>query len=144
MIRRPPRSTLFPYTTLFRSLDPKLDGQRPPIYQPDELSRLHVLQASIGDRLYVGEAEFLPSGGYNDAVNVSDDDRQRVGVPVDSVLRCREIELHYARGKRRRGTFVVRPELTDHDGGCQGRVEHAARGGSRHHGRQEEEVCVAQ
>src|SRR5256885_6347662 len=26
MIRRPPRSTLFPYTTLFRSLDGGLDG----------------------------------------------------------------------------------------------------------------------
>src|SRR2546421_3386696 len=29
MIRRPPRSTLFPYTTLFRSLDP-----RPPVEEP--------------------------------------------------------------------------------------------------------------
>src|SRR3989449_7132853 len=28
MIRRPPRSTLFPYTTLFRSLDPLLLGLR--------------------------------------------------------------------------------------------------------------------
>src|SRR5256885_7965621 len=27
MIRRPPRSTLFPYTTLFRSLSPRLIGQ---------------------------------------------------------------------------------------------------------------------
>src|SRR5258708_10318470 len=27
MIRRPPRSTLFPYTTLFRSRDPKLPGR---------------------------------------------------------------------------------------------------------------------
>src|SRR3712207_7303249 len=26
MIRRPPRSTLFPYTTLFRSVDPQLGG----------------------------------------------------------------------------------------------------------------------
>src|SRR2546429_5818045 len=26
MIRRPPRSTLFPYTTLFRSFSPDLDG----------------------------------------------------------------------------------------------------------------------
>src|SRR3989454_10584272 len=26
MIRRPPRSTLFPYTTLFRSLDPETDA----------------------------------------------------------------------------------------------------------------------
>src|SRR5258705_8068339 len=25
MIRRPPRSTLFPYTTLFRSLEPRLE-----------------------------------------------------------------------------------------------------------------------
>src|SRR5258706_8523647 len=28
MIRRPPRSTLFPYTTLFRSLDPAQGRQR--------------------------------------------------------------------------------------------------------------------
>src|SRR2546430_4282521 len=27
MIRRPPRSTLFPYTTLFRSLPPSVDDQ---------------------------------------------------------------------------------------------------------------------
>src|SRR2546430_13258604 len=27
MIRRPPRSTLFPYTTLFRSLRPIIDGR---------------------------------------------------------------------------------------------------------------------
>src|SRR2546422_9460849 len=31
MIRRPPRSTLFPYTTLFRSHDPLRRGQ---LYQP--------------------------------------------------------------------------------------------------------------
>src|SRR5688572_32061472 len=30
MIRRPPRSTLFPYTTLFRSHVGRLDGQRLP------------------------------------------------------------------------------------------------------------------
>src|SRR5256885_11478162 len=29
MIRRPPRSTLFPYTTLFRSVDPGGDLMRP-------------------------------------------------------------------------------------------------------------------
>src|SRR3712207_7804733 len=27
MIRRPPRSTLFPYTTLFRSSPPRIDGR---------------------------------------------------------------------------------------------------------------------
>src|SRR5258708_23263573 len=30
MIRRPPRSTLFPYTTLFRSRRPRLRWRRPP------------------------------------------------------------------------------------------------------------------
>src|SRR4051794_41717017 len=30
MIRRPPRSTLFPYTTLFRSLEERRDGQLHP------------------------------------------------------------------------------------------------------------------
>src|SRR5229473_8471711 len=31
MIRRPPRSTLFPYTTLFRSLERFLDPSAPPV-----------------------------------------------------------------------------------------------------------------
>src|SRR4029077_21297556 len=30
MIRRPPRSTLFPYTTLFRSISPNLTHKIPP------------------------------------------------------------------------------------------------------------------
>src|SRR3712207_9059518 len=39
MIRRPPRSTLFPYTTLFRSTCPRrcqLDRQRQPVEPPAE------------------------------------------------------------------------------------------------------------
>src|SRR5260221_4328231 len=32
MIRRPPRSTLFPYTTLFRSLSTLRTRQRPPVW----------------------------------------------------------------------------------------------------------------
>src|SRR3989454_9304409 len=34
MIRRPPRSTLFPYTTLFRSTDQALDLKRPASLPP--------------------------------------------------------------------------------------------------------------
>src|SRR5256885_7079734 len=43
MIRRPPRSTLFPYTTLFRSLGP---GARLPVADPARLcgDRGHVLR----------------------------------------------------------------------------------------------------
>src|SRR5256885_11058779 len=36
MIRRPPRSTLFPYTTLFRS--PVLGADKGAVYTPDELT----------------------------------------------------------------------------------------------------------
>src|SRR2546430_11622465 len=36
MIRRPPRSTLFPYTTLFRSCDGRVDG-RPPVLADEPL-----------------------------------------------------------------------------------------------------------
>src|SRR3712207_8103579 len=42
MIRRPPRSTLFPYTTLFRSLDRRSDGALrllPPGGPPDRRLR---------------------------------------------------------------------------------------------------------
>src|SRR5438876_3823869 len=34
MIRRPPRSTLFPYTTLFRSLPPRADREPAPVPEP--------------------------------------------------------------------------------------------------------------
>src|SRR2546429_1300665 len=33
MIRRPPRSTLFPYTTLFRSADGVVEAERAPAHQ---------------------------------------------------------------------------------------------------------------
>src|SRR3712207_8547246 len=34
MIRRPPRSTLFPYTTLFRSCEPSMVTRRPSTFVP--------------------------------------------------------------------------------------------------------------
>src|SRR2546427_4524001 len=45
MIRRPPRSTLFPYTTLFRSNDVPLDALQP------------------GDRILVKPGEKIPTDG---------------------------------------------------------------------------------
>src|SRR2546430_4989631 len=41
MIRRPPRSTLFPYTTLFRSL-PRRAGDQPPAQLRQLLARTHL------------------------------------------------------------------------------------------------------
>src|SRR2546426_11372106 len=38
MIRRPPRSTLFPYTTLFRSLEVIRIGSRVPCHLPERIT----------------------------------------------------------------------------------------------------------
>src|SRR3712207_7817116 len=48
MIRRPPRSTLFPYTTLFRSLDAVPDADdRPPGEHPLDRGQLHRRQRDV-------------------------------------------------------------------------------------------------
>src|SRR2546429_5461358 len=49
MIRRPPRSTLFPYTTLFRS---SAQGEPPttPREEPDSASLIHPCHSGVGDR----------------------------------------------------------------------------------------------
>src|SRR5256885_12153336 len=58
MIRRPPRSTLFPYTTLFRSLVGELEQA---LAQPLELpaQALEVMRTGNGDR--VGEGALARS-----------------------------------------------------------------------------------
>src|SRR3712207_7700009 len=64
MIRRPPRSTLFPYTTLFRSLERRVDlgelvhaqaGEVGDVADPDDVEALHpqgavVLEVDAGTR----------------------------------------------------------------------------------------------
>src|SRR3712207_7954280 len=50
MIRRPPRSTLFPYTTLFRSADPEREG-RQPVEEGD------LADPPAAERLEVGEED---------------------------------------------------------------------------------------
>src|SRR3712207_7035337 len=48
MIRRPPRSTLFPYTTLFRSPPPAPPPPRPALRGPGALRRLHGADRPLG------------------------------------------------------------------------------------------------
>src|SRR2546430_7025780 len=45
MIRRPPRSTLFPYTTLFRSQDVRSDAVNIRLRFPNEIGSTHTQQA---------------------------------------------------------------------------------------------------
>src|SRR2546430_13433819 len=55
MIRRPPRSTLFPYTTLFRSIR---NGQDP---SPANIARMRAeYEGRLGPRLAAGTPRALP------------------------------------------------------------------------------------
>src|SRR2546422_4790753 len=55
MIRRPPRSTLFPYTTLFRSLDREIKkGKVAEVEKPKILGRIH----PTTDMTPLGRADF--------------------------------------------------------------------------------------
>src|SRR3712207_8099378 len=52
MIRRPPRSTLFPYTTLFRSAPAPVPGEAPELAVPLQLAqRAGVALQPVGDDL---------------------------------------------------------------------------------------------
>src|SRR5258706_2785954 len=72
MIRRPPRSTLFPYTTLFRSY-----MQPTPLYEWPALSRL------LGCRFYLKHENHTPTtafkvrGGIHLVSQLSDDEKRR-------------------------------------------------------------------
>src|SRR3989449_11721535 len=64
MIRRPPRSTLFPYTTLFRSL---ISFRRSPrrIVDPEFCQRLSAREREVLDDMaaFLGEGEVIDRGG---------------------------------------------------------------------------------
>src|SRR2546425_2512122 len=59
MIRRPPRSTLFPYTTLFRSFETLLGDLLEPLGEPQHLSQPVRLGASEREAI-VGQAGLPP------------------------------------------------------------------------------------
>src|SRR5437016_11577280 len=50
MIRRPPRSTLFPYTTLFRSVDQRNPDGFPPASSPGLITRRRSMNAPMPAR----------------------------------------------------------------------------------------------
>src|SRR2546430_13653150 len=62
MIRRPPRSTLFPYTTLFRSPPPRGDGLRRRDVE-DRQALLHAAGPDLPERLRHAE---LAAGGRSE------------------------------------------------------------------------------
>src|SRR2546430_9378266 len=60
MIRRPPRSTLFPYTTLFRSIA-RRHRLRSPLHVYDHAKRTNFLRVPLGVRGYAtGRRQMFP------------------------------------------------------------------------------------
>src|SRR5688572_33408039 len=66
MIRRPPRSTLFPYTTLFRSGEIRFEGRRVEHRATEDIVRLGVAHVpdGRGTFLNLSTEENLRLGGY--------------------------------------------------------------------------------
>ena len=78
MIRRPPRSTLFPYTTLFRSIDkrrqfPNFAKQtfeewfksRPAVHQPKKVVLFHDTYMNYNDpQIGIATIKILETAGY--------------------------------------------------------------------------------
>src|SRR2546426_3989039 len=64
MIRRPPRSTLFPYTTLFRSVSFDVDGK-----QHDGARLAMLLEQDLGHISWMVGARFGAAGGADRAAD---------------------------------------------------------------------------
>src|SRR2546430_13266601 len=69
MIRRPPRSTLFPYTTLFRSQVPRSQSERDATW--NEQRRSYQGEAPLPRGLHLGDRDLLG--------HAADDADERVG-----------------------------------------------------------------
>src|SRR3989442_6298086 len=86
MIRRPPRSTLFPYTTLFRSISAaKIDGPIQEIF-------------ALQDRIVTGLMDILN-------IKLSSHDLERIGRPQTAELQA------YERSEEHTSELQSRPHL---------------------------------
>src|SRR2546430_8508013 len=66
MIRRPPRSTLFPYTTLFRSAVVTLDAS--PVFCQLNPGELNALRSISKERTFPSGAEIFKAGDAGDGL----------------------------------------------------------------------------
>src|SRR2546422_5526337 len=94
MIRRPPRSTLFPYTTLFRSGDFRHD--RPVLPLPiveRRFARAHVVHGPVADPREAGGILEITFSGVQDGLRLLIVSRN------DMLLRVRHLAIEDARGE---------------------------------------------
>src|SRR2546430_17332181 len=87
MIRRPPRSTLFPYTTLFRSVKRLRDVRQP----------VPLLRDLVGG----GHAEMV-GGEHEEAVVGTDEDAAVLGGDRDGATVPADVRIDHGRSEERR------------------------------------------
>src|SRR3712207_9529986 len=104
MIRRPPRSTLFPYTTLFRS-----DAV---LFALGEQSPGVLRAGAMGDLIFSG-SESLPAASAAEVTLVFDNASGEISLPYAEVSVTRRISRAGRRGKGLKapgpGSRTVRP-----------------------------------
>src|SRR5258705_7569650 len=115
MIRRPPRSTLFPYTTLFRSAPPERLADRDRLEEsPDPSLEGHAGGGEFlaNRRIVGGEAHAENDAALGGAVERADDVREHDGIAQGGQEHARA-EPHPARasghGGHERERLVARP-----------------------------------
>src|SRR5256885_6134975 len=92
MIRRPPRSTLFPYTTLFRSMRPKTPLLDDPVSAqlkktgPEGLNQMHWSKDS---NRFIERSALVPPYGEMSAVEVSRSEEHTSELQSPCNLVCR-------------------------------------------------------
>src|SRR3712207_3915357 len=94
MIRRPPRSTLFPYTTLFRSEDRRRDahlGERPEVAEVPVLERPREEHLTFRPSVEKARSELLERSSLgpetdDDGSSLLGDARERVDEKVNALL----------------------------------------------------------
>src|SRR3712207_8207172 len=79
MIRRPPRSTLFPYTTLFRSLYPGMPQSAVAFASPDHVLPMAEIARFLGqlEPEREGPAVEAPFRGEEETMQIDGDDEPR-------------------------------------------------------------------
>src|SRR3712207_8426056 len=102
MIRRPPRSTLFPYTTLFRSSGISCGVVRNNYFQPamSELMAACVeIWESDPDALHYHGSGYIALGPGSQEPDLTEvfERQQRIGYPSELVTGAAEVERHMRR-----------------------------------------------
>src|SRR2546427_1833989 len=88
MIRRPPRSTLFPYTTLFRSLEQKLDRLHGRHVGQEVPQQVHLV------KLFLRQEQFFLTGAR--ALDVDRRERTPLGDRKSTRLNSSHSQISYA------------------------------------------------